>query len=106
MQPAKVYNKVASAPMTEAQSYVYFEESSPIPHPDEGPICYNEKGSVDAGALFKKVIDSLLNLRHFSFNALMSASLELPLTGFSNVFCSRHKISILTCDSPSGIWGQ
>lgn len=70
MQPANIYNKVALVPMTESQSYVYFEESSPIPHPDKGPIYYKEKVSADICALFKKVIDSLLSLRHFLIQCL------------------------------------
>lgn len=44
---ANIYNKVASVPMTESQSYVYFEESNPIPHPNKGPIYHKEKSSAD-----------------------------------------------------------
>lgn len=62
-QAGNVCNNVASVPMIESQSYVYFEEFSPIPQPNKGPIHHKEKSSAETwGPLFNQLTYSLLNL--------------------------------------------
>lgn len=82
--------------MAESLSYKCFWRH-PVQFPIQRRVLSTTKGRAgrDTELTFLQGDLFHIELWHLSFNDLVSASLELPLTDFSNVFCSHTKYVFL-----------
>lgn len=91
---ANIYNDVGSISTYNSipELQVFSEESKIILYPQKGSHLLQRKEQWEnMEFIFQQGDLFCVELSHLLFNGLIPASLELPLTDFSNVFCSYTK---------------